>query len=254
MKKQMKKILAVSLMLVMILTLGSCGKEEAKVYKAAMEPTFPPFDTTDKESGELTGFDVDLMEAIAKDQNFTLEWKNMGFDGLIPALKSGNIDIIASGMYASDERKKEVSFSDTYYDSGLVLAVQEKNTTIKGLKDVTKDMVLGGQIGTTGGKLAEKLKKEGKIKDAKIYNGVDTAVLDLQNGTIDGLINDKPVTQTYIKEQPGKIKIVGETLNAEAYGIAVKKDNEELLKKINEGLKNLKDSGEFDKIYKKWFE
>lgn len=255
MKKQVKKIVAVGLALVMVLAMASCGaKEEAKLYKVAMEPTFPPFDTTNEETGELDGFDVDMMNAIAKDQGFEVEFVNVGFDGLIPGLESGNFDIVASGMWANEERAKVVNFSDTYYDSGLVVAVKEGNNTIKSIKDVTKDMVLGGQIGTSSADYIETAKKDGKIKEAKIYNGVDTAVLDLLNGTIDGLINDKPVTQSYMQAQPGKIKIVGEPLNDEKYGIAVAKDNDELLEKINAGLKGIKDSGKFDELYKKWFE
>ncbi|MEG0919049.1 MAG: basic amino acid ABC transporter substrate-binding protein [Anaerovoracaceae bacterium] len=255
MKKQVKKIVTIGLALVMAFAMASCGaKEDAKVYKVAMEPTFPPFDTTNKETGELDGFDVDMMNAIAKDQGFKVEFVNVGFDGLIPGLESGNFDIIASGMWANEERAKVVNFSDTYYDSGLVVAVKEENNSIKSIKDITKDMVLGGQIGTSSADYIKKAEKEGKIKKGKIYNGVDTAVLDLLNGTIDGLINDKPVTQSYMKAKPGKVKIVGEPLNDEKYGIAVAKDNEELLDKINAGLKSIKDSGEFDKLYKKWFE
>ncbi|MEG0392656.1 MAG: basic amino acid ABC transporter substrate-binding protein [Anaerovoracaceae bacterium] len=250
----MKKISVICFALVMVFAMAACGGSKGEVYKVAMEPTFPPFDTTDKETGKLAGFDVDMMEAIAKDQGFTIEWSDMGFDGLIPALKADNIDIIASGMFASEEREAEVDFSETYYDSGLVLAVKESNTTVKSVADLTPEMKVGAQVGTSGAEEAQKLASEGKIKEAKIYNGLDVAVMDLQNGTIDGLVNDKPVTQTYMKEKPGEIKIVGDNINVEAYGIAVKEGNKELLKKINDGLKNIKENGEFDKIYKKWFE
>ncbi|MBN7771917.1 basic amino acid ABC transporter substrate-binding protein [Clostridium aminobutyricum] len=261
MKMNMKKIVALALVMIVAFTFGACGgadtnkdADQKPVYKVAMEPTFPPFDTTDKQTGELTGFDVDMMEAIAEDQGFELKWENMSFDGLIPALQAGNIDIIASGMNASDDRREQVDFSDTYYDSGLVVAVKKGNTTITSLGAITADMKVGGQIGTTGADLCQKLQTEGKVKEAKIYNGLDVAVMDLQNGTIDALINDLPVTKAYIDAQPGTIQIVGDVLNAEAYGIAVKKGNQELLDKINAGMKNIKDSGKFDELYAKWFE
>jgi ABC-type amino acid transport/signal transduction systems, periplasmic component/domain len=228
------------------------ASKDMPTYKVAMEPTFPPFDTTDGDTQELAGFDVDMMEAIAADQGFKLEWVNMGFDGLIPALQAGNIDIIASGMNASPDRREKVDFSTTYYDSGLVVAIKAGNTTIKSIDDLTPDMKVGGQIGTTGADLATKLQDEGKVGEAKIYNGLDVAVMDLQNGTIDALINDLPVTKAYMEAKPGTIEIVGDVLNAESYGYAVKKGNAELLKKINDGMQNLKDNGKFDEIYSKW--
>lgn len=260
-----KNLFAVLLVLTMAFTLVACGggnsepaedgaSSDMPTYKVAMEPTFPPFDTIDEETQELAGFDVDMMEAIAADQGFKLEWVNMGFDGLIPALQAGNIDIIASGMNASEERREKVDFSTTYYDSGLVLAVKAGNTAIKSVDDLTPDMKAGGQIGTTGADLATELYETGKTGEAKIYNGLDVAVMDLMNGTIDVLINDLPVTKAYMDAKPGTIEIVGDVLNAESYGYAVQKDNTELLEKINTGMQNLKDSGKFDEIYAKWFE
>lgn len=259
-----KKILALVLALALALSLAACGSKDNAdkpeeptgpvVYKVAMEPTFPPFDTTNPDTQELDGFDFDMMNAIAKDQGFELEWVNMGFDGLIPALQSGNIDIIASGMNASPERREVVDFSTTYYDSGLVIAIKAGNTAIKSIDDLTPAMKAGGQIGTTGADLANQLFDEGKIKEAKIYNGVDTAVMDLQNGTIDALINDLPVTKAYMAAKPGTIEIVGDVLNAESYGYAVKKGNTELLDKINTGMQNMKDNGTFDELYAKWLE
>jgi ABC-type amino acid transport substrate-binding protein len=261
-KMKMKKMMVLVLVIMVAFAFGACGGDDAdkdaaaekSVYKVAMEPTFPPFDTTDTETGELTGFDVDMMEAIAEDQGFELEWVNMGFDGLITALQAGNIDIIASGMNAGEERREQVDFSETYYDSGLVVAVKAGNTAITSLGAITSDMKVGGQIGTTGADLCRELQTEGKVKEAKIYNGLDVAVMDLQNGTIDALINDLPVTKAYMEAQPDSIEIVGDVLNAEAYGIAVQKGNTELLDKINAGMKNIKDSGKFDELYAKWFE
>ena len=192
------------------------------------------------------------MKAIAKDQGFKVEFKSLEFDGLITGLKSGNIDIVASGMWASDERKKEVDFSNTYYESGLVVAVNANDNKIKSIDDLDKNSKVAAQIGTSSAELIQKMQKEGKIKEAKIYNKVNDAVQDLQNGSVSALINDKPVTKEYTNKQKGKIKIVGDPLNKENLGIGVQKGNKELLDKINKGLANLKKSGEFDKLLKKW--
>lgn len=261
----MKKIAAVLLILTMMVSFAACGGDASSgesqngetkppVYKVAMEPTFPPFDTLDQETGELTGFDYDYMNAIAENQGFELEWLNMEFGGLVAALQAGNIDIIASGMNASEDRREMVDFSTTYYDSGLVVAIKAGNTTIKSIDDLTADMKVGGQFGTTGADLATELYEAGDISDAKIYNGLDIAVMDLINGTIDALINDLPVTKAYMDAKPGTVEIVGDILDAESYGYAVQKGNAELLAKINKGMENLQADGTFDEIYSKWFD
>ena len=249
MKKITKKLIVLALALVMVFSLAACGGSDA--YIVAMEPTFPPFDTTD-ENGELDGFDVDLMNAIAEDQGFQIEWTQLGFDGLIPALESKQIDIIASGMWASPERAKIVDFSTTYYDSGLVLAVKVDNNTITGADSLTSDMKVAAQIGTSSADLVQQWEKDGKIAEAKIYDKVNEAVMDLQNGTVDALLNDKPVTTEYMSKQPDKIKIVGDILNEESYGFAVNKENKDLLDMINAGLQNVIDNGTYDQLLAKW--
>lgn len=249
MKKISKKLIVLALALIMVFSFAACGGSDA--YIVAMEPTFPPFDTTD-ENGELDGFDVDLMNAIAEDQGFEIEWTQLGFDGLIPALESKQIDIIASGMWASPERAKIVDFSTTYYDSGLVLAVKADNNSIAGAESLTSEMKVAAQIGTSSADLVQQWEDEGKIAEAKIYDKVNEAVMDLQNGTVDALLNDKPVTTEYMSKQPGKIKIVGDILNEESYGFAVNKENTELLDMINEGLQNAIDNGTYDQLLAKW--
>jgi len=255
----MKKLIRIGLVLSMVAALmfavtacgGSSASIKGKTLTAAMEPTFPPFDTTN-DKGDLDGFDVDMVNAIAKDQGFKVKWKNMEFDGLISALKSNNIDIVASGLTITKERQKQVDFSDSYYDSGLTVAVANDNSDIKGIDSLSKSTIVGVQIGTSGAKKAEALKKKGQIKTVKTYNGLDVAFQDLQNGTVDAVINDLPVTKAYIEKQPDKIKIVGDTIDAESYGIAVNKDNSELKDMINAGLKDIKDNGTYDKLFKKW--
>ena len=249
MKKISKKLIVLALALIMVFSFAACGGSDA--YIVAMEPTFPPFDTTD-ENGELDGFDVDLMNAIAEDQGFEIEWTQLGFDGLIPALESKQIDIIASGMWASPERAKIVDFSTTYYDSGLVLAVKVDNNTITGADSLTSDMKVAAQIGTSSADLVQQWEKDGKIAEAKIYDKVNEAVMDLQNGTVDALLNDKPVTTEYMSKQPDKIKIVGDILNEESYGFAVNKEKKDLLDMINAGLQNVIDNGTYDQLLAKW--
>ncbi|MDD5921629.1 MAG: basic amino acid ABC transporter substrate-binding protein [Eubacteriales bacterium] len=264
----LKKVLAVGVACVMALSLAACGsssssssskKESTKstgkssgTLIVVTEPTFPPFDTTN-DQGEIDGFDRDVMEAIAKDQGLKLEFKSMEFQSLVPAIQAGNADIIAAGMNAEDpERRKKVDFTDTYYDSGLVVMVKNDNNTIKSEDDLTTDMKVASQTGTTGADEANRLKDDGKIQEAVILDGFDTCILQLQNGDVDAIIIDKPVAENYMKQHEGQFKTVGKVLNAESYGFAVKKGNTKLLKKLNTGLKDIVKSGEFKKLCDKW--
>lgn len=256
-----KSIIAVLLAMVLVFSLAACGgsdsgeetAEDTVTYKVGTEPTFPPFDTTDEEQN-IVGLDMDLIKAIGEDQGFEVTFENLSFDGLIPALKAGNIDIVAAGMNKDDkERQKQVDFSDAYYESKLMVAVTEDNDTIKSVDDLTSDMKVAAQTGTTGASKVQELADQGKIAEAVILDGLDTAMMQLLNGDVEAVINDKPVTEAYMKKQPDKIKMVGEPLNAENYGFAVQKGNQELLDKINAGLANIKEDGTFDKLVDEWF-
>lgn len=258
-----KSIIAVLLIVALAFSLVACGggdseentsgDSEKVTYKVGTEPTFPPFDTTDEEQN-IVGLDMDLIKAIGEDQGFEVTFENLTFDGLVPALKAGNIDIIAAGMNKDDpERQKQVDFSDAYYESKLMVAVTEDNNTIKSVDDLTPDMKVAAQTGTTGATKTQELADEGKIAEAVILDGLDTAMMQLLNGDVQAVINDKPVTEAYMKKQPDKIKMVGEPLNAENYGFAVQKGNTELLEKINAGLANIKEDGTFDKLVDEWF-
>lgn len=256
-----KSIVGILLAMVLVFSLAACGgsddkdaaKEETVTYKVGTEPSFPPFDTVD-ENQNVVGLDMDLIKAIGKDQGFEVTFENLSFAGLIPALQAGNIDIVAAGMNKDDkERQAQADFSDAYYESKLMVAVKEDNKTIKSIDDLTSDMKVAAQTGTTGAKKVKSLQKEGKIKEAVILDGLDTAMMQLINGDVSAVINDKPVTEAYMKKQPDKIKMVGEPLNAENYGFAVKKGNTELVEKINAGLKSIKEDGTFDKLVDEWF-
>ncbi|MDD5823925.1 MAG: basic amino acid ABC transporter substrate-binding protein [Firmicutes bacterium] len=252
MKKNLMKFAAIASVLVMMFAMTSCGGSDKLLV--VTEATFPPFDTID-DDGNIAGFDMDLMNAIAEDQGFEVEYKDIGFDSLIPALEADEADIIAAGMNSLDpERQAKVDFSTPYFDSQLVLVVAESNTTINSIDDLTSDMKVAGQIGTTGADEANALAEDGKIAKAVILDKVSDAMLQLQNGDIDAIILDKPVTESYIAKQPGIAKIVGSPIGElEAYAFAVQKGNEELLEKINTGLQNIIDNGTYDELVAKWF-
>ncbi len=224
------------------------GKADSeKILRVGTNPTFAPFEYQAKGSSELTGFDMDLIRAIGKQMGYKVEIHNLGFDGLIPAIISGNIDVAVSGMTINEERKKAVDFTDPYYTSGLIILVDKNNDDIKSIKDLEGKKV-GVQIGTTGANKAVKIKNA----EVKQYNNSNEPFLELDNKGVDAVINDQPVVAYYLVTG-GHGKMVGEIMEAELYGMAVKKGNKDLAQKINAALAELKKNGEYDKIYKKWF-
>lgn len=222
---------------------------EMPTYIVGTEAQFPPFEIVDS-MGNVVGFDVDLMNAIAEDQSFKVEYLDQDFAGLIPALQTGNVDIIASGMTITDEREKEVDFSEPYINAGLALAVLIGNEDIQSVDDL-QGKTVAVQTGSTGFLKAEELQKAGIIAEIKDFPHVNEAIEELKIGGADAMINDLPVTEAFIAAQPDVIKIVGEPLNSEDYGFAVRTGNTELLTKINAGLENVKASGKYDELLTK---
>lgn len=233
-------------------TQETASQDDGKVYIVGTEPTFPPFEYVDEDTGEIVGFDIDLIKAIAEAAGIQVEVQSMGFDGLIPALQAGNIDIAIAGMTVKPERAEVVDFGPTYWEAHLMIAVASDNEDIKSVEDL-KGKTVGVQIGTTGAFKAEELKEQGIVKEVKTYNTVDVVFMELMQGTIDAVINDLPVTEVYMARNPGKVKLTGEPFEGEEYAYAVAKGNQELLDKLNAGLEEVKASGKFDELVIKYF-
>ena len=255
----MKKLLVFLMMAVMAcsMMLAGCGgdkkeakkAEPAKVLRVGTEPAFAPFEFPKEGSKEYTGFDIELIQAIGKQMGAKVEISGMGFDALIPALNAGNIDAAIAGMTITEERKKAVSFSDPYYTSGLIIMVNKDNKEIKSDKDLEGKRI-AVQIGTTGEKKAR------SIKNAKVtaFNTNTEAAMELKNKGVDAVMNDSPVVGYYLAQGGNKTAMtVGEVMEAEQYGLAVKKGNDKLAADVNKALAELKKNGEYDKIYKTWF-
>ena len=228
------------------------GLAQADTYKVGTHPTFAPFEFVD-EAGTPIGFDLDLIKAIAATQGDTVEVVSMPFDGLIPALLTGQIDAIISGMTITDERKQRVDFSVGYYKSTLSALIRtadaEKFTSVESLRGEK----ICAQIGTTGSAFAEKVSPGNVVN----MNTEPDALMELKNGGCSALINDRPVNLYYVK-QAGSNDITELEDNAlytnpDFYGIAVRKGNIELVEKLNAGFDKLSKSGELKAIHEKWF-
>ncbi|BEU86905.1 basic amino acid ABC transporter substrate-binding protein [Selenomonas sp. TAMA-11512] len=232
---------------------GSAGKDDAKKasepLKVATNADFAPFEFQEADGREYQGFDMDLIRAVAKEMGREADIQNMNFDALIPALATKNIDLTISGMTINEERKKNVLFSDPYYQSGLTIVVKKGNEDIKSFADLAGKNV-AVQIGTTS---ANEVKKNPAIHVKEFNSSADT-FLELKAGGVDAVVNDRPVNDYYIqKSGETDVKTLDEILTAEEYGIAMAKDNEALQKEVNAALKKLRENGEYDKIYEKWF-
>jgi len=261
-----KKSLVLLLALAMIFTfmLSACGGggsdessdagEETAVLKVVTEATFAPFESTEDGDDTIVGFDPDMMAAIAEDQGLEIEWVNMEFDSLIPALQSDQGDIICAGMNKlAGDRAEKVDFGDTYFESDLMLLVTA-DSDLTGIDAVTSDMKLASQIGTTGGDMVQEMAKEGKIAEGIVLNQWTDCYMQLQNGDVQGVIVDKPVGEAYLKAHSDIAKFAGDKFgDHEEFAFAVKKGNTELLDKLNTGLANLKESGKYDELVDKWF-
>lgn len=237
-------------------TYPAAGAEAPKATEAAAKVTkikvgvnaeYPPFESVD-DSGKIVGFDPDLMAAIAKAAGFEAEWVNTRWDGIFVALASGEFDAVMSAATITDERKQTVDFSEPYFNAGQVLAVKQ-GSPYKTPADLAGKKI-GVQLGTTGDIWATENTKAEIVR----YDEVTLAFQALATGDVDGVIADGPTAADIIKANPeNKLEIVGEPFTEEYYGIAVNKGKPEVLAAINAGLKAVKESGEYDKIYEKWF-
>ena len=172
----------------------------------------------------------------------------MDFDSALSAVQTGKSDIVAAGVTVTPERQNTMSFTDSYANGVQVVIVKE-GSDIKSIDDLAGKRI-AAQIGTTGAD------KANSVKDAKVtlFNTNTESAMELTNGGVDAVINDSPVIGYYLAQGGSEVaKTVGDVMEAEQYGIAVKKDNTKLLEDINKALAELKKDGEYDKIYKTWF-
>lgn len=225
------------------------AEQPAKIkIKVGMNAEYRPFEYVD-ESGNIVGFDVDLIKALAERAGFEVELINTKWDGIFTALAAGEFDVVCSAATITEERQQTVDFTDPYFNAGQSIAVLESNTEIKGLEDL-KGKRIGVQLGTTGDIEASKI--EGA--EVKRYEEITLAFQALANGDVDAVINDAPTSADIIKANPElKAKLVGEPFTNEFYGIAVNKNKPEIRDALNKALAEIKADGTYDRIYQKWF-
>lgn len=238
----MKKLIVLCGMILMCaFTFAKGGKS---IY-VGTNPEFFPFEYL--ENGEMKGFDVELMEKIGEKIGKEIKWKDMAFDGLLPALQSNKLDVIIAGMTATDDRKKFVNFSQAYYTSTQKILVNEETNDIDSLESM-KGKSVGVILGYTGDVAVSKI--EGV--DVKRYNGAGEGVMALKAKKVDAVVLDSEPAKNYIKNNKG-LKIIDTDLDKEEYAIAVSKDNDELTDEIDGALEELMEDGTYDELMEKYF-
>ena len=225
---------------------GGGGGEQITV---ASDIAYPPFEFEKK--GKPVGFDIDLMREIGKRAGFTPEFQNVTFDGIIPGLGNNLYDAGASAFTITEAREKKVDFSDPYFNADQSLMVQS-GSPIKSVDDIG-DGTVGVQLGTTGELKAKEFKQQGKITgEVRTFDTITEAFSALENGQIDAVINDFPVSAYFAETSGGgSLEVVQTIPTGEQYGIAFPQDSD-LLEPTNKALEEIKKDGTYAEIYEKW--
>lgn len=245
----MRRLALISILVLVLLSLllPGCVGQSANKIRVATNATWPPFEYVNEKTKQIEGFDIDLMNEVAQKTGLQVEYVNLGFESLLEGIAKCQYDAAISSITITDERKSAMAFSDPYIIAGQVVVVRKDNTDIESKDDLGGKKV-GAEVSTTGAMEVE------KIKDAtlKTYVKIDLAYQDLMNKQVDAVVCDYPVALAYEGKNPDKLKMVGTMFTSEYYGIAVCKNNKELLARINSGLKACLDEGLVDKLIDKW--
>ena len=234
----------------------------------AQEP-YPPFASQDS-SGRWVGFEVDLMDAVCEQLKAKCQLVPIAWDGIIPALQEKKIDVIWASMSITDERKKVIDFTDHYYNTpaeiigpkgdGIKIGVVDnpdgKGGKIANPADV-KGKIFGVQTSTIHANYVQKY--FGKDAEIKVYDTQDNADADLSAGRIDLALADSIALADFLKSDAGKdmeVKLVvpADPIFGDGVGGGVRKGDDALRTKLNEGIKGVRDSGKYNEIAKKYFD
>ena len=268
----MKKFLAMALAAVMVLGVAGCGSSSDEkteententeqtgettegtdgIIKMGVSADFPPFESYADDAVTFVGFDIDLMQEICNRLGMELQIKDMNFDAIVTAVQTGKLDVGVSGITITDERKESVAFSDPYFVASQSILVQ-KDSPITSYEDlVNGDYTAGVQLGTTGDIMASE-KISGRVSQYEKYGDALAALLAGKN---DCMVLDTGVADAFATANDlVVVGTFGEATDSENYGIAIAKENTELLEKVNGALAEMKEDGFIDELTAKYFE
>ncbi len=250
----MKKTLIIALLALFIMTPvfanGSKENNAEKTYVIAANAEWPPFEYVD-ESGNIVGFEMDLVRAIGEKMGIKVELKNVAWDGIFAGLQTGMYDAVASGVTVTDERKETMDFATPFITLDQAILVRADGTQYKDEKDLVGKTV-GVQNGTTGHFAVQ----NAGVKNIKNFDAIPEAVLDLANGNIDAVVCDSLVANDYVltnESYAGKLTVSGHMTNSDAESIAmcVKKGNP-FISVLEEGYQKCLADGTVDALKAKY--
>lgn len=255
----MKKFLSIAMALTLTAALFTgCGSSassdkgnDKKTLIMATNAEFPPYEYYD--NNQVVGIDADIAAKLAEKLGMEIKIDDMNFDSIIPAIQSGKADIALAGMTVTEDRKKNVDFSDSYATGVQVIIVKE-DSKIKSVDDLTKDgayTTIGVQTGTTGDLYCTDDIEDKKLGKVERYNKGAEAVQALVTGKIDCVVIDEQPAKEFVAANKGT-KILETEYVTENYAIAIKKGNTDLTEKINKALGEMKEDGTIQSILDKY--
>ena len=230
------------LALAFLFTLCACSRSNKLII--GTDATYPPFEFVD-EKGEISGVDIEVGREIGKALGREVEFRNINFDGLITALRTGSIDLVISSMTATPERRKSIDFSEPYVKTGLSI-LAAKNSTVQSAADLkTPGRKIVVRLGTTGEHWARENLKEAKIiaLDADV-----SCVMEVVNANVDAWIYDQLSIMNYQLKHAEKTRALLAPLREEVWAVGLKQGDDELKAKVNEVLARMRSDGSFSKL------
>jgi|SRR5690625_1912720 len=255
----MLRFLSLTLLLVSISAiLFACGGEKETTSEegstdgdfsklvVGTDATYAPMEYID-DKGEIVGIDIDIVDAIAEELGIEVEYRNVGWDPLFPAVKNGEVDFAVSSITITEDREKEFDFTEPYYIANQLILVPE-DSDITSFQDL-KDKKVSAQISTTGHKVVQDLLGE-TSPNIVATDTMPLAISEMINGNADASVGDNSTVNEYIKNNPSvKVKTIeDDDFEKEYYGLMVKKGNTELLELLNEGIQKLKENGKLKEL------
>lgn len=245
----MKRLFSAATFAMFMFGAASAADLGGKVLKVGSDTTYPPMETVDPATGQIVGFDVDLVNAICAKINCKAEFVTTAWDGIFGALQQGSFDLVASGVSITDERKQTMDFTEPYLivSQAVLLRVADEGLTIDEFKK--KGYKLAAQTATTNATLAEELLGRDNVA---LYDTFTGAVVALKNGDVKGVIIDGTSAAAYGKEFAGELVVGIKGLKSDPLGLVFKKGDERR-DAFNEGLKAIKADGTVDKLVAKYW-
>lgn len=251
----MKKFLVATLLCAMTMMAQAGIIDDAVkrgVLRVGMDPTFMPFEMTNKQ-GEIVGFEMDILKAMAKAMGVKLEVVSVSLDGIIPGLLTNKFDMIASGLTINPERNLKINFSDPFIKTGQTLLIRKDLAEkIKSYKDLNDPQYkVTSKLGTTGEFVAKRLLKRAQYFG---YNTEADAIIELLNGRADAFVYDAAYNVVALEKLGnGQLVFLDEPFTYEPLAFGLRKGDYDSINWINNFLNQIKNDGTYDRLYNKWF-